>query len=61
MNIKPHPEYWNIHKEIYQQEYDILPPSVRWLIDESPHCREAQDLNKRVMAEVERKLLSPVE
>ena len=61
MNIKSHPEYWGIHKKIYQQEYDILPSSTRWQIAEFPHSREAQDFNKRVVKEVERKLLLSTE
>ena len=61
MNIKSHPEYWNIHKKIYQQEYDNLNLSVREIVMSEPHSKEAKNFNKRITREVERKLLFPVE
>jgi len=61
MNIKSHSEYWNIHKEIYQQEYDNLNLSAREIVTSQPHSKEARDFNQRVIREVERKLLLSVE
>ena len=61
MNVKSHPDYWKIHKEIYQQEHDILNSNVRCQIAECPHSRAARDFNEKVIREVERKLLFSVE
>ena len=61
MNIKSHSEYWNIHKEIYQQEYDNLNLSAREAVTSQPHSKEARSFNQRVIREVERKLLLPTE
>ena len=61
MNVKSHPDYWKIHKEIYQQEYDNLNLSTREIVTSQPHSKEARDFNQWVIREVERKLLFPVE
>ena len=61
MNVKSNPDYWKIHKEIYQQEYDNLNFTDREIITNEVHSREARTFNQRVAKEVERKLLFPVE
>jgi hypothetical protein len=61
MNIKSHPEYWNTHKKIWQQEYDNLNSEVRKIVMNSPHNLASKDFNKLVNRLVERELLSPVE
>jgi len=61
MDIKSHPDYWKIHKEIYQQEYDNLNSGIREVVTSTPHSRVAKDFNTWVTREVERKLLFPVE
>ena len=61
MNIKSHPDYWNIHKSVWQEEYDNLDLQVRERIVNEPYSKEARMLNLKVHIEIERKLLSPVE
>ena len=61
MDVKSHPDYWKIHKEIYQQEYDNLNLSTREVVVSQPHSEEARSFNQRVIREVERKLLLPTE
>jgi len=60
MNPKSHPDYWNIHKKIWQKEYDNLDTGIRELVMSNPESKESYLFNKRVREEVERKLLSPV-
>ena len=60
MNIKSHPDYWNVHKEIWQQEYDNLNSRIAEAVRSEPHSKEAREFNSMVIKEVERKLLSPV-
>ena len=61
MSIKIHPEYWNTHKEIWQEEYDNLNSLEREQVMNKPESNEAITFNSRVDGLVERKLLSPVE
>ena len=61
MNIKSHPDYWNTHKDIWQEEYDNLNSQVRDVVMNEPYSREARMLNLKVDKLIERKLLSPVE
>ena len=61
MNIKSHPEYWNTHKKIWQQEYDNLNSDTRKIIMESPHSIDSKDFNKKVANLIARELLSLVE
>ena len=59
--IKSHPDYWNTHKDIWQEEYDNLDPQVRDVVTNEPYSREARMLNLKVDRLIERKLLSTVE
>jgi hypothetical protein len=61
MNIKSHPDYWNTHKDIWQEEYDNLHSDVRGRIVNEPYSKEARMLNLKVSRLIERKLLSLVE
>ena len=61
MNTKSHPDYWKIHKEIYQQEYDNLNSQAREIVMSQPSHTITRDFNVQVFREVERKLLFPVE
>jgi hypothetical protein len=61
MNIKSHPDYWNTHKGIWQEEYDNLNLQVREIVMNEPYSKEARALNSRVDKKIERKLLSLVE
>ena len=61
MNIKTHPDYWKIHKSIWQQECDNLPAREREIIMNEPHDSMTRRFNKRVAEAVERKLLFTVE
>ena len=45
MNIKSHPDYWNTHKDIWQEEYDNLNSQVRDVVMNEPYSREARMLN----------------
>mgnify|MGYP003312651658 CR=1 FL=1 len=59
--IKSNPDYWNPHKDIWQEEYDNLDPQVRDVVTNEPYSREARMLNLKVDRLIERKLLSTVE
>ncbi len=61
MNVKSHPEYWNTHKTIWQEEYDNLDSLERERVMNQPESNDATGFNNRVDKLVERKLLSPVE
>ena len=56
-----HPDYWNVHKEIWQQEYYNLDPQVKETIMNDGGSKEARMLDLRVGRLIERKLLSTVE
>ena len=61
MNTKSHPDYWKIHKEIYQQEYDNLDSRTREIVTSQPSHSITRDFNVQIFREVERKLLFSVE
>ena len=61
MNIKSHPDYWKIHKEIWQQECDNLDIQTREIIMNRPSHSVARNFNTQIYRDVERKLLLPVE
>jgi hypothetical protein len=56
--LKHHPEYWNTHKEIWQQEYYDLTLEVKEMIEKDGECSQAVLLNKKVDDAITRKLLS---
>jgi hypothetical protein len=56
MNIKDHPEYWLIHKEIHLQESDNLDPSFREIVINEPNSTEAKLFNKKINSLIEKKL-----
>ena len=56
MNIKDHPSYWPVHKEIHQQESDNLDPLYREIVFGSPNSTEAKLFDRKVNSIVERKL-----
>ena len=58
---KSHPDFWKIHKEIWQQECDSLSTRERAIIMNQPWHIATKDFNKEVCKEVERKLLFSVE
>jgi hypothetical protein len=58
MNIKSHPEYWNTHKKIWQQEYDNLNSDTREIVMTQPSHSVTRNFNVQIFREVERKLLS---
>ena len=57
MNIKNHPEYWNVHKEIWQQEYDELAQPVRDSITNDPYSKETKNFNSKIHKLIERKVI----
>jgi hypothetical protein len=61
MNIKNHPQYWYVHKKIYQEEYDNLNPAIREIVSSDPYSKEAKDLELKVSRNTERELLFSVE
>jgi hypothetical protein len=48
MQIKEHPEYWDRHKKIWQEEYDNLDVDTCKLIVDNPKGTEAKELNTKV-------------
>ena len=56
--LKHHPDYWNTHKEVWQQEYDNLALEIREMIKKDGECGQAILLNKKVDEAIRRKLLS---
>ena len=44
-------EYWELHKLIYQEQFDNLDNEVKQLIYRAPHGREARNLEKVVKRE----------
>jgi hypothetical protein len=61
MDIKTHPDYWKIHKLIWQQECDNLPAREREIVMGEPHNSTTTRFNKMVAGEIERKLLLTIE
>ena len=49
-------EYWNIHKEVYNNELNELDVDIIQKISSSPTSQEARLFNKRVSKETERRL-----
>ena len=47
-DIKSHPQYWHIHKEIYYNEFDCLDNEVRESIQNNPESNDARRFNTRV-------------
>jgi hypothetical protein len=39
--LKHHPEYWNTHKEIWQQEYYNLTLEIREMTEKDEECSQA--------------------
>jgi len=49
-------EYWELHKTIWQKEFDELDKDIQNHIYRDPHGREARGLEKRVKRELYREL-----
>ena len=47
-DIKSHPKYWQLHKEIYFNEFDTLDLEIKDIITNSPHSGTARRFDKRV-------------
>ena len=47
-DIKSHPKYWQLHKEIYFNELDTLDFEIKDIIANSPHSGTAKRFNKSV-------------
>ena len=47
-DIKSHPSYWQLHKEIYFDEFDTLDFEIKDIITNSPHSATARRFNKSV-------------
>ena len=45
-------EYWELHKAIWQEQFDNLDYEIQQLVFLDPHGREARGLEKRVRREV---------
>ena len=48
MQIKEHPQYWERHKKIWQEEYDNLDVDTCQIIVKNPEGTEARELDKKV-------------
>ena len=47
-NIKTHPKYWDVHKEVYNSEIDSLDEEIRKIIADKPYGGTATRFNDRV-------------
>ena len=47
-DIKSHPKYWQLHKEIYFNELDTLDFEIKDIIVNTPHSGTARRFNKSV-------------
>ena len=47
-NIKTHPKYWDVHKEIYNSEIDSLDEEIRKIVLDKPSGGTATRFNDRV-------------
>ena len=47
-DIKSHPKYWQLHKEIYFDELDTLDFEIKDIISNSPHSGTARRFNENV-------------
>lgn len=61
MYLKSHPEYWNTHKKIWQEEYDNLTQQERDEVMSDPQNKKSRMLNSKVDKLISRMLLSSVE
>ena len=50
--------YWNLHKDIYIENFSNLAPEIRNLITNNPDSKEAKLLNIRVKRELDKALLA---
>ena len=47
-DIKSHPKYWQLHKEIYFDELDTLDFEIKDIVTNSPDSGTARRFNKSV-------------
>jgi hypothetical protein len=47
-DIKSHPKYWHLHKEIYNDEFDSLDSQIREDIQRNPYANDARVFNNRI-------------
>ena len=55
-DIKYHPKYWHLHKEIYNDEFDSLDSRIREDIQRNPFSHDARVFNDRINRLVEDKV-----
>ena len=55
-DIKSHPKYWHLHKEIYNYEFDSLDSQIREDIQRNPSSHDARVFNDRINRLVEDKV-----
>ena len=53
-------KYWNIHKEVYMDEFDKLDSDIAKTVQTKPHSSEARLFNEKVEKAIKEKLNSKV-
>jgi hypothetical protein len=57
--LKQHPHYWGLHKQIWTEEFNNLDYKAAAKVMDNPSCTEAEQMNIKVSLRIKDSLLHP--